>query len=404
MKYLSLAGLALFLACGVQAESQGPGHCSGDLDDASQAQSVTEVVVWVNENGDRLGTETNHHAAAATPAPQGISPSTVDTLASIPAPEPGATRTFLTQAKPRDETVKTDEPALLDKKHKHDLEAHPHPHPNPHPRPDHDQNSHRQFGISYSPYNADRSCKTPEQVNKDLDQLSDYSFVRIYGTDCDQTQAVASAARQHNMQVFAGIYDLTGFPDSLSSFTDAATLPNGKQDWSVFHTIAIGNELVNGGHNSPADVTSAVYQARSILRGHGYEGFVVTVDTFSVLLQHPELCKASDYCAANCHAFFDATQQPHNAGPYVLEQAHSVSAAAGGKRTIITESGWPHAGQANGAAVPSPENQRIAVDSIRRSFAHRGDDVVLFTAHDDLWKEDNPYTFNAERFWGIYPR
>lgn len=228
--------------------------------------------------------------------------------------------------------------------------------------------------------------------------------MRIYGTDCDQTKTVATAARQHKMRVFAGIYDLTGFPDSLKPFAEAATLADGKQDWSVFHTIAIGNELVNGGTNSPAEVISAVYKARSVLREQGYPGPVVAVDTFSVLLEHPELCKASDYCAANCHAFFDSKQQPHNAGPYVLEQAHSISAAAGGKRTVITESGWPHAGAANGAAIPSPENQRVAVGSLRRSFAHRGDDVVLFTAFDDLWKQDNRYTFNAERYWGIYKR
>lgn len=204
------------------------------------------------------------------------------------------------------------------------------------------------------------------------------------------------------MQVFAGIYDLTDFPNSLKAFGEAATLPNGKKDWSVFHTIAIGNELVNGNHNSPGEVTNAVNKARPILRQQGYKGPVVTVDTFSVLLKHPELCHVSDYCAANCHAFFDATQHPQHAGPYALEQAHSVSDAAGGKRTIITESGWPHDGQANGAAVPSPENQQAAIESLRKSFAHRSADLVLFTAFDDLWKEDNQYTFNAEKFWGIH--
>jgi exo-beta-1,3-glucanase (GH17 family) len=204
------------------------------------------------------------------------------------------------------------------------------------------------------------------------------------------------------MQVFAGVYDLENFLESLKAFSDAATMPGGKKDWSVFHTIAIGNELVNSGMAAPADVTKVVNQARTILRKEGYQGPVVTVDTFSVLLKHPELCIVSDYCAANCHAFFDATQQAYNAGPYVLEQAHAVSAAAGGKRTMITESGWPHAGQSNGAAVPSPENQRVAIESIRRSFAHREDDLVMFAAYDDLWKQDNRYTFNAERFWGIY--
>jgi exo-beta-1,3-glucanase (GH17 family) len=205
------------------------------------------------------------------------------------------------------------------------------------------------------------------------------------------------------MRVFAGIYDLTDFPNSLSAFREAApTGPDGKKDWSTFHTIAIGNELVNGGTNKPAEVVRAVNQARSILRSQGYKGPVVTVDTFSVLLEHPELCDASDYCTANCHAFFDANQSPGGAGAYVLEQARSISAAANGKRTMITESGWPHAGDANGGAVPSVENQRVAIESLRRNFGHRKDDLVLFTAFDDLWKDDNSFTFNAEKFWGIH--
>lgn len=284
------------------------------------------------------------------------------------------------------------------------LQLHPPnpPHPVPHPHPGPNADTHRRFGISYSPYKANRACKSQAEVNKDFDRLSDYKFIRIYGTDCDQTKLVVNAARKHNMKVFAGVYDLTDFPASLKLFGEAATRPDGKRDWSVFHTISVGNELVNGGMASPGDVVHAVNQARTILRGQGYKGPVVTVDTFSILLKHPELCKASDYCAANCHAFFDATEHPQDAGPYAIGQAHSVSQAAGGKHTMITESGWPHAGQSNGAAVPSLENQRIAVESLRKSFAHRSDDLVLFTAFDDLWKDDNRWTFNAERFWGIH--
>jgi hypothetical protein len=87
MKRLNQALLALLLACGVYAEAQGKTdnrrpvarpvvadisvglkHCLGEQDGASQAQSATEVVVWVNEDGDLIRTETNR--VAATPALQ----------------------------------------------------------------------------------------------------------------------------------------------------------------------------------------------------------------------------------------------------------------------------------------------------------------------------------------------
>lgn len=48
--------------------SVGPDDCLDPLDGASQAEPATEVVVWVNEDGDLIRTETNR--VAATPAPQ----------------------------------------------------------------------------------------------------------------------------------------------------------------------------------------------------------------------------------------------------------------------------------------------------------------------------------------------
>ncbi|QQK46021.1 Glycoside hydrolase, superfamily [Penicillium digitatum] len=393
MKHLTQALVGLVLACFACAEAGVERQSRGDVAQPPLPPSAKEVVVWVNEKGEHISTET-HYAQGLGSAQQEHKP---------PTPIP-------------DLNVPSIAPPYAPSKNNNDVNGHSNPapykpkelqHPNTHSKPPaphshSDQHPHSQFGISYSPYKADRTCKNQEEVNDDLDRISQYSFIRIYGTDCDQTRTVTNAARRHNMLVFAGIYDLTDFPKSLDTFGESVTNPDGKIDWSIFHTIAIGNELVNGGTNSAADVATAVQKARSVLRAQGYTGPIVTVDTFSVHLNHPELCHVSDYCAANCHAFFDATQQPAGAGAYALEQARSISARAGGKRTMITESGWPHAGDANGGAIPSADNQQAAIASLKKSFDHRREDLVLFTAFDDLWKDDNMYTFNAEKFWGIH--
>ncbi|KAH8435010.1 putative cell wall glucanase (Scw4) [Aspergillus melleus] len=256
------------------------------------------------------------------------------------------------------------------------------------------------FGVTYAPFNDDSTCKTQAQVNQDMDKIARlYSFVRIYGVACDQTRKVVQAARERHIRVFAGIFDLHEFPAGIDEIIRVAA-----GDWSTFHTINVGNELVNKGQNSVPDVVNAVNAARHKLRSAGYQGPVVTVDTFSVLLKHPELCQASDYCAANCHAFFDANMTPDRAGAYALEQARRISAAAGGKRTVITESGWPHHGQANGRAVPSRENQGTAIITLSQSFNRRYDDLIFHSAFDDLWKQDTPDSFGAEKYWGLEMR
>lgn len=350
-----------------------------------------------------------------------------------------------------DGSVGQEDPKGSEKKHNHhghhghgNHEGQPHGHDGPKPK------HTRKFGISYSPYTAAGTCKSQDQVDQDVNAISandgdSYAFIRIYGIDCNQTAMVASAAQRHNMQVFAGLFDLTDFPHSLDTIIDAAHTicptpnpenPQGNDGWKTFHTITIGNELVQKHAATIPQVVDAIHAARSILRDAGYKGPVVTVDTYPVLLAHPELCEASDYCATNCHVFFDATQTAQDAGVYARDVARRISDAtisghgqgngdgkydgsSGGKRkkTLIAESGWPHAGYPNGKAVPSMENQRVAIESLKKLFsngphseehddqntdADGEDGLVLFTAFDDLWKEDGQGTFGAEKFWGIH--
>ncbi|KAF7198222.1 putative family 17 glucosidase SCW4 [Pseudocercospora fuligena] len=247
-------------------------------------------------------------------------------------------------------------------------------------------------GVSYSPYKVG-GCKSQDEVNADFAKLQDFSMVRIYGTDCDQVNTVVTAAKAKNMKVFAGIYDITQAEAEAQKIIAAA-----KNDWSVIDTVSVGNEVVNAGTHSPAEVVAAINVAKGCLKGAGYTGNVVTVDTFVAMIAHPELCQASDYAAANCHAFFDGGKTADQAGDFVYDQAQRVKQACGGKKTVITESGWPHSGATNGAAVPSPENQKTAIASLKSKFTN---DLILFTAFDDTWKTNNANTYGAEQYWGF---
>ncbi|KAK0365769.1 hypothetical protein LTS16_021307 [Friedmanniomyces endolithicus] len=250
------------------------------------------------------------------------------------------------------------------------------------------------YTLSYSPYNSDNSCKSQDQVNTDFNVISGYGMIRIYGTDCDQTATVLTAVKAKGMKLFAGVYDVNNLNAEVQQIVNAA---NG--DWSNFHTVSIGNEGVNNGAYSVDQVVSAIGTARSTLQAAGYTGNVVTVDTFVAMIANPQLCQASDYAAANCHPFFDGGVSAEDAGQFVLDQAQRVSEACGGKDTMITETGWPSDGETNGKAVPSQDNQVAAVNSIRTAFSNN---VVLFSAFNDKWKQNNPSTFGAEQYWGIY--
>ncbi|KAK3718660.1 Cell surface mannoprotein mp65 [Vermiconidia calcicola] len=249
-------------------------------------------------------------------------------------------------------------------------------------------------GLSYAPYNSDDSCKTADQIDQDLGAFSGHGFVRIYGTACEQVPAVIKAATANNMKVMVGVFDIANVEGEINDIVAAA-----KGNWDVITAVSVGNEIVNSGSGSASSVVAAVNTARGLLKTAGYTGSVVTVDTFAAIIDNPELCEASDFAAANCHAFFDNTVTADEAGPYVAEQAQRVKEACGGKEVMITETGWPSSGDPNGKAVPSPENQKAAISSLKSSF---GDNIVLFSAYNDAWKDDFEGSIQAEKFWGIY--
>lgn len=200
------------------------------------------------------------------------------------------------------------------------------------------------------------------------------------------------------MALFAGIFDLDDVASEVALMASAA---NG--DWSGFNTISVGNELVNSGTADAPTVVSAIGTAKSLLQASGYNGPVVTVDTLIAMRANPSLCAASSYCAANCHPFFDGSTLPADSGTFLTTQIQTLAEAVNdpSKKIVITETGWPTSGTANGVAVPSQANQDTALAAIKQAFVGNEPGVVLFTPFNDLWKVNTPSSFDAEQFWGF---
>jgi len=254
-------------------------------------------------------------------------------------------------------------------------------------------------GVTYSPYKGDGNCKTADEVDKDFSVFAkDYGVVRIYGVDCDQVATVSKAARKYGNKLMIGIFDIHAVDSAVA--TMAAGVGH---DWSVVDTVSVGNELVNNGGATLEQSLEALAQARSSLKAAGYQGPVVIVDTFVAVLAHPEICDQSDYCAVNIHPFFDANTGPTEAGSFVgsIMQNIRKKLSDPNKRIVVTETGWPWQGTANGAATPGIDHQATALSTIRNAFSGNVGDVFLFTAFNDLWKKAEPATFMAEQFWGM---
>lgn len=248
------------------------------------------------------------------------------------------------------------------------------------------------FGIDYELIGSN-GCKSQSEMNSEFGFLSGqgYSKIRFYDIGCDLSVATAAAAAA-GMSVTLGLNTINNLSGDLGTLTGMI-----KGNWGPVDTVVIGNEVVNQG-GDPNAVAGAVNTARGILQTAGFTKNVVTVDTYIAHQNNPQLCAASDYCAVNCHAFFDANTEASQAGTFVKTAISKIQ--NNGKAIIVTESGWPYQGSANGAAVPSVANQQTAIASLKSAFGGNPGGLFLFQAYDASYKP--PGQFGVEPFFGIY--
>lgn len=251
-------------------------------------------------------------------------------------------------------------------------------------------------GITYSPYTKSGACKTALEVAADIAMLSHYSIIRLYAVDCLGIENVV-AAMGSTQKLFLGIWAIDAIDTDLPSM--ATQVLTGSRGWSAVDTVAIGNEVVNSGTNTVAQVLAAVSSARAwfLDNASAYDGSIVAVDTLLVTIQNQEMCDILDYIAVNCHPYFLGVEAL-TSGTWLAEQVASLkSFCNNGKDILVTESGWPTYGDTVGLAVPSVANQLLAIKGLGETM---GDLVIMFTTYNDYWKA--PGSYNVEQHWGIY--
>lgn len=253
------------------------------------------------------------------------------------------------------------------------------------------------LGICYELIDNAVQCKSRATMDSEFSFLKSqgYTKVRVYDIGCPLGD-VAGAAGAQGLALIAGINTVSNVAGDIAKLISML-----QGNWASVDTIVVGNEVVNGNPGLAGAVVAAIATARGLLSAAGFNGHVVTVDTFIAHSNHPQLCASSDYCAVNAHAYFDPNTSATQAGDFVLNTAIGmVKKIAGGKTIVITESGWPHAGSANGAAVPSVQNQQIAIAALKSQVASAGYGLFLFQAYDATYKQ--PGALGVEQFFGIY--
>lgn len=229
-------------------------------------------------------------------------------------------------------------------------------------------NLHKVFpGIDYTPMNAqypDCLNVPPSQnnVTRDMAVLSQMTnAVRLYGTDCNQTQMVIHAIKQlelASMKVWLGVY-----LDSNQT-TNTRQL---NQMWDIldeygadpFKGVIVGNEVLFRKDLTSAALGEILAEVKTNLTNKNLDlplGSSDLGDNWTA-----DLAQSVDIVMANIHPFFAGVTAEEAAGwTWDFWQGHDVIVTQGmtGKSHVISEVGWPSAGGNDcGAATCTSDTQ-----------------------------------------------
>lgn len=219
------------------------------------------------------------------------------------------------------------------------------------------KNLHKVFpGMDYTPLNAQYpDCLTspPSQnnVTRDMAVLSQMTnAVRLYGTDCNQTEMVLHAIdrlKLTDMKVWLGVW--LGNNDTTNSRQIAQMWDIlDHNDAKVFKGVIIGNEVLYRKDLSETELLKVINDVKTNLTSKSIDLPVATSDLGDNWTA--DMASKVDIVMSNIHPFFaGVTAEEASGWTWNFWQTHDViltSSTSGTNSTnqIISEVGWPSAG------------------------------------------------------------
>jgi exo-beta-1,3-glucanase (GH17 family) len=239
-------------------------------------------------------------------------------------------------------------------------------------------NLHKVFpGMDYTPLNAqypDCMHVGPSQNNitRDMAVMSQMTnSVRLYGTDCNQTQMLIHAIDRleikDSMKIWLGVW--------LDS-NDTTTQRQIDQTWTIlddygcdyFKGVIIGNEVLFRKDMSSTELLGHVSDFRKNITAHKCDLPIAMADLGDNWTG--DMATKVDIVMSNVHPFFAGVDVKAAAGwTWNFWQTHDVAltATSNGIKQVIAEVGWPTGGGTNcGGAASCTKGSVAGVDEMNQ--------------------------------------
>lgn len=283
-------------------------------------------------------------------------------------------------------------------------------------------NLHKVFpGVDYTPLNSQypnciHNPASQNNVTRDVAVLSQLTnVIRLYGTDCNQTQMAIHALKQLKMDKDIKIW--MGVWQDGNQTTNARQLA---QMWDIldeygdepFAGLIVANEILFREQMTTSELGTLLAAVRTNLTTRGMSLPVATSDLGDKWTE--ELAAVSDLIMANIHPFFGGINATDGASwTYSFWENHNSGFFKSDKsKNIISETGWPTQGGTDcGSATVTncPDAAVAGIDELNR-FMEDWVCQALANETNYFWFEmfDEPWkiSFNTEGkewedHWGL---
>ena len=251
-------------------------------------------------------------------------------------------------------------------------------------------------GLCFSPYVEGQGPGTEVDERQIRDRLAVIQpfarWVRSFSAS-EGNELIPAIAKDHGLQTMVGVWIGDDLEKNEIELANAIAVAQAGDAG----LLAVGNEVLLRGDLSEDQLIEYLQRVKAAVPGVdvGY------VDAYFKFVDHPRVTDACDVILANCYPFWEGCPADH-ALLYMKEMYRRATGAAGGKKVIISETGWPNIGTPEKGAVPSYENAlKFFIDTYQWA-EEDGIEVFYFSAFDEAWKVDAEGDVGA--YWGLWDK